>query len=127
MVCKACKKYKMRFVGWKDGKLIPTAPSGIKQGTIQKNFVEFANLPYWELDEDVPDLVIPKVEHKDSVFEEEIYVPSEDETEPDHSKLTVVMLKEEIKSLGGVVKSTWKKADLIEEYARVLKESLSPP
>jgi len=42
-------KYRMKFVGWKDGKLIKTAPSGYKQGEIQCNFLEDANLPYWEL------------------------------------------------------------------------------
>lgn len=80
MPCKGCveKKYDMRFVGWKDGKLIKTAPSGLKQGQIQKNFLHMADQPYWELADKVPDLVIPEGKYEDSVFIEEIFVPEDE-------------------------------------------------
>ena len=144
MPCDGCndeKSYDMKFIGWKDGKLIPTAPSGYSQGDIQHQPLHMADLPYWVLDGEIPNLVIPKTEYKDSVFEEEIFVPEEVPEVPEvddqlsHelklksmvaedaargldvgeplSKLTVDELRDKLKELNVEVKSYWRKSDLI--------------
>ena len=70
MPCGCVKeKFDMRFIGWKDGRLIKGAPS-LPQGTIQANFIEEASLPHWVLVEPLP--AIKKVSRdklEDSVYE----------------------------------------------------------
>ena len=92
MPCKGCgerPKARMRFVGWNGDELIPTAPSGFKQGEIRVLTLEHALLPYWEMCSPVPELRAPEMTEEESVFEaeasafdeesdEEIYVPEED-------------------------------------------------
>lgn len=67
--CKECMKFDMKFVGWKDGNLVRTAPSGISQGTIKLLSEEHAELPYWELVEERITLKVPTATSKDSIFE----------------------------------------------------------
>jgi len=68
--CEENPKYDMRFVGWKDGALIKGAPS-LPQGWIQKNFIEEATLPHWELVEPFPETKkAPSSDSEESVYEE---------------------------------------------------------
>ena len=96
MPCDGCgerPKARMRFVGWKGDELIPTAPSGFKQGETRVLTMEHADLPYWEICEPAPELRVPDMSDEESVFDslvsefdeesdEEVYVPGEDEKQP---------------------------------------------
>lgn len=124
-------KYAMRFVGWKDGKLIKGAPS-LPQGWIQENFIEEATLPHWELVEPAPETKkAPSSDSEDSVYVED-ETPEEvvEETVVDPEELVdeidlmnVKDLKLFIEERGGTVDSNWLKADLVRE-ARELEEAL---
>ena len=135
MPCTGCneKSYDMKFIGWKDGRLIPTAPSGYKQEQVVHQKLHLADLAYWELTSDIPKLDIPKV--KDGAYIEEVFTPEQvpevdkelkhidtlkEMVEADNSldrnddlnKLTVKELKERLADLGIEVKEYWKKGDL---------------
>ena len=77
MPCTGCneKSYDMKFIGWKDGRLIPTAPSGYKQEQVVHQKLHLADLAYWELTSDIPKLDIPKV--KDGAYIEEVFTPEQ--------------------------------------------------
>lgn len=130
-------KYKMRFVGYDaNGELKPTAPT-YKRNEIRELPLEYAENPWWELIDAIPDLVIPEKRYEDSVFVEETFVPSEDkeklilpiEVTPEdadvinYDGMTVKSLKLFIEMRGGEVDPKWLKVDLVRE-ARELEESL---
>jgi len=60
----------MRFIGiGEDGKLMPTAPA-FKKGELRELSYEYSLSPWWELIDNIPDLVIPDEKSADSVYEE---------------------------------------------------------
>ncbi len=128
-------KYSMRFVGWKDGKLIKGAPS-LPQGWIQENFIEEATLPHWELVKPVPATKkVPEPTSEESVYEEVIELPPTKEVTTisgadfetikvveDIDLMNVRTLKHFIEQRGSEVDPKWLKADLVRE-ARELEEA----
>ena len=116
-------KYNMKFIGWKDGVLIRGAPS-LPQGTIRENFLEYADLPHWELVDPIPEIKkVPQSE--ESVYDEVEEVKTEVEVEvevEEIDRMTVKTLKLFIEQQGGTVDRKWLKADLVAE-ARRLEEA----
>ncbi len=122
-------KYAMEFIGWKDGVLIRGAPK-LAKGTIQKNFLEYANLPHWRLIEPVPEVKkVPKAKKEESVYEE-VDETKDEEAEPPEELvdeidlMTVKELKIFIEHHGGTVDSKWLKPDLVREARKYVEESL---
>ena len=122
-------KYAMRFVGWKDGKLIKGAPS-LPQGTIQENFIEESTLPHWVLVEPLPETKkVPEAKVEESVYEE---VKEEEAETPEEvveviDSMTVKELKIFIEHHGGTVDSTWLKPDLLVEARKHVEETVEHP
>jgi len=74
--------FKMRFVGFKEdgsGELKPTSPGGFKHHEIRELPFEYSLSMWWEIVDGIPDLVVPEPRYEDSVFIEEVFVPSDDE------------------------------------------------
>lgn len=148
-------KYKMRFVGFKEdgsGELKPTSPGGIKRHEIQMLPIEYAKDIWWELVDTVPEFVLPEPKFEESVFIDQVFVPTDEplsdiprindfdtnkllgdkitivkEPAPSvdtvlYEKMTVKSLKLFIKQRGGKVNSKWLRADLVRE-ARILEET----
>lgn len=71
-------KYLMRFIGFKEngsGELKPTSPGGFKQHELRELAFDYSLSPWWELVDDVPDLVVPEEDPEDSVYIEKTLVP----------------------------------------------------
>jgi len=75
---------KLRFIGAPGGKLVKGAPGNIRQGEIVMGPADrVEHFPkIWQLAEDMPDLIIPKMTEVDSVF-----APSEAEESGDFNLL----------------------------------------
>ncbi len=71
--------FKMRFICDANKKLLKGAPGNFKCGEIYMQPFRLSKFPYWELVEAPPTLKIPEVSKSDSVFEETIFVPDDDE------------------------------------------------
>ena len=130
-------KHLMRFVGVKEdgsNELKRASPGGFKRNELRELPFAYSLEPYWDLVDDVPDLVLPEEKPEDSVFEEEhqpqlkYVLPVEQAPEEvaviHYDTMTVKTLKLFIEQRGGTVDRKWRKADLVEE-ARKLQESLS--
>ncbi len=133
-------KYLMRFVGFKEdgsGELKPSSPAGYARDQLLELPFDYSLEPYWEIVDDIPDLVLPEEDSKDSVFEiraedGEISPPlkyvlpvdqaPEDVFVIDYESMTVKTLKFFIEQRGGKVERGWLRADLIRE-ARELEEA----
>lgn len=128
--------YLMRFVGFKEdgsGELKRGSPAGYKKDELRELRFDNSLEPYWEIVDDIPDLVLPEEEPEDSAFEEEpetrekYVMPVEGDPEEVtviyYDKMTVPTLKHFIEQRGGEVDPKWLKADLIRE-AQELEESL---
>ncbi len=133
-------KYLMRFVGFKtdgSGELKPTSPAGYERDQLLELPFDYSLEPWWEIVDDIPDLVLPEEDSEDNVFEtEEDGEPSvpmkyvlpvdqapEDVYVIDYESMTVPTLKHFIEQRGGKVERGWLKADLIEK-ARELEEAI---
>lgn len=87
MPCMGCGKnvrriiVKLRFIGRPGGKLVKGAPGNYKQGDIVSGPLTWAKTfpKIWELVESPPELHVSDMERRDSVFEEPVFVPPEDE------------------------------------------------
>ena len=67
-------KYLMRFVGFKtdgSGELKRASPSGYTDGQLLDLPFNYSLEPWWEIVDDIPDLVLPEEVIEDSVFEKE--------------------------------------------------------
>ncbi len=134
-------KYLMRFVGFKtdgSGELKPTSPAGYARDQLLELPFDYSLEPWWEIVDDIPDLVLPEEDSEDSVFkivaeDGEISPPMkyvlpveqapEDVYVIDYESMTVPTLKLFIEQRGGKVERGWLKADLIEK-ARELEEAI---
>jgi hypothetical protein len=122
----------MRFVGWKDGKLIKGAPS-LPQGWTQENFIEEASLPHWELVEPIPETKkAPSSTSEESVHEEIEEIKDEEAEEPEEvveeiDSMNVTDLKIFIEQRGGTVDSKWLKSDLVMEARKYVEETVEDP
>lgn len=85
MTCKEKNKmypdgnFKMKFVGKPNGRLMKGAPGNYIHGETYMQPYRMSKFDFWELVEDVPELIIPPSDEDDSVFEETFYVPDEEE------------------------------------------------
>ncbi len=129
-------KYLMRFVGFKEdgsGELKPTSPAGYTRDQLLELPFDYSLEPWWEIVDDIPDLVLPEEDSEASVFETEPEAPMkyvlpveqspEDVYVIDYESMTVPTLKHFIDQRGGKVERGWLKADLIEK-ARELEEAI---
>ncbi len=129
-------KYLMRFVGFKEdgsGELKPTSPAGYARDQLLELPFDYSLEPWWEIIDDIPDLVLPEEDSEASVFETEPSAPMkyvlpieqspEDVYVIDYELMTVPTLKHFIEQRGGTVEKGWLKADLIEK-ARELEEAI---
>ncbi len=130
-------KYLMRFVGFKEdgsGNLKRAAPSGYSMHQLLELPFSYSLEPFWEMVDNIPDLILPDVTSEDSVFEAEArdsqlkYVmPVEGDPKEvyviHYDSMTVKTLKLFIEQRGGTVDRKWRKADLVVE-ARRLEEAL---
>ena len=63
-------RFQMKFVGYKDGALIPRAPGNYAQGQVVELPFRHSKYAWWELVEEVPTDVVPEATPEESVFEE---------------------------------------------------------
>ncbi|KKK79664.1 hypothetical protein LCGC14_2831230 [marine sediment metagenome] len=134
-------KYLMRFVGFKEdgsGELKPTSPAGYARDQLLELPFDYSLEPWWEIVDDIPDLVLPDEDSEASVFEakaedgeisspQKFVLPVEQAPQDvyviDYESMTVPTLKHFIDQRGGKVERGWLKADLIEK-ARELEEAI---
>ena len=94
-------KYLMRFVGFKEdgsGELKRTSPSGFTDGELRDLPYDYSLSPWWEIVDDIPDLVLP--EEEDSVYEDGIVNISELEDDiiisrSDEPGITITVIEDE--------------------------------
>ncbi len=130
----------MRFVGFKEdgsGELKRASPGGFKQHELRELPFDYSLEPYWEIVDNIPDLVVPEEDPEDSVYEEDggTYVdektdmpfkfklPIEGDPEEvdviQYDGMTVKSLRLFIEQRGGKVDRTWRKSDLVLEAQRL--------
>ena len=99
MPCAGCEKnvektkVKLRFVGrTADGKLVKGAPGNYEVGEITLGPLIWAQVhpKIWELVEPPPELRVPDVAEKDSVYDEGVFVP-DDQTQESPSNAEVTL------------------------------------
>jgi len=90
--------FKMRFIGKPDGKLMKGAPGNFKQGEEVFQPYRLSNFPFWELLEDKPVLKIPPPSKSDSVFEESVYIPDDDNEAIDEVDISPSTLIESVET-----------------------------
>jgi len=71
-------RFKMKFIGRPDGKLMKGAPGNYEHGEIYRVPYSWSYFKFWELAEDAPELEIPDIDEEDLEFEEFVYVPDEE-------------------------------------------------
>jgi len=67
----------MRFVGRPEGKLMKGAPGNYRQNEIYLQPFRMSRFAFWKLIDPPPELKVPEAKTEDSVFEENIFVPTD--------------------------------------------------
>lgn len=80
----------MRFIGRKDGKLMPGAPGNYVHGKVYSMPFRHSKFKYWELLDAPPELKVPESGDADSVYDEAVFIPwDETSTEEPESEVTL--------------------------------------
>ena len=87
-------KFKMKFIGRPDGKLMKNAPGNFKHGEIYTVPYGHSKFPFWEMIDPEPKLVVPE---DSSSFEEAYFIPeSGGNSDYDPWEYTSTELEEEV-------------------------------
>ena len=70
-------RFLMRFVGKPEGKLMKGAPGNYRQNEIYLQPFRMSRFAFWKLIDPPPELKVPEAKTEDSVFEENIFVPTD--------------------------------------------------
>jgi len=89
--------FKMRFIGKPNGVFMRGAPGNYTQNQIYDQPYHMSRFKFWELVEEIPVLVAPELEEGDSVFEEAVFIP-DDEEEDATIEMTPVNLEKDEES-----------------------------
>ena len=82
--------FKMKFIGWKDGKLMSGAPGNYVKDKVYQMRFRHSRFPWWELIEPPPELKVPDADEEDSVYDEVVFIPG-DEASTEESKGEVTL------------------------------------
>lgn len=111
-------RFKMRFIGKKDGKLMSGAPGNYEQGRVYLQPFRHSRYKWWELIEPLPELVVPPMDDTASVYEEVFLPPEESSTYDPEAEVTTVTIKSE--GITGILGGDGAVIESMKEYEKSL-------